>query len=64
MQINPDLSFNDHKDILISRAMAGKIDFNTYFDMVSELEDHFFQSPDIIEILDDLVSRTQENGYT
>ena len=64
MKIDPNLSFNDHKAILLQKAIDGEIDFKTYFNEVSELEEHFFQPPDLIEILEDLVSRTQENGYT
>ena len=58
MQINPNLSFNQHKAILLQKAIAGEIDFDTYFNEVKELEEHFLRPPDLIETLEDLVSRT------
>ena len=63
MQINPDLSFNQHKSILLQKAIAGEIDFDTYFNEVKELEEHFLRafSPSPIEILADLASRSLEN---
>ena len=64
MQIDSALSFNEHKALLLSKATAGEIDFNTYFNEVSELEDHFFLAPDMIEILEDLVDRTEQHDHT
>ena len=64
MQINPDLSLREHKAILLEKAIARDIDFDTYYNEVKELEEHFLRPPTVIEILEDLVACTEEHGFS
>ena len=64
MKINPDLSLNEHKAILLQQAVEGHIDFDTYINEIKEVEEHFYRPPTMIEILEDLVECTKEHGYS